>query len=107
MSGFMSHPDSLFFVPRVKGEAEEALKAIRFRHLSIYRPGLLRCDRSESRPMEAAARWISNRADFGDWWSIPTADVASVMVASSLNDGNDGVTVLEHGQIVDLASTLK
>jgi hypothetical protein len=55
----MSHPQSIFFVPRVKGEAEKAIESVAFARLVIYRPGLLKCERKESRPMEAVARAIS------------------------------------------------
>ena len=41
---------------RVKGEMEGALSRLRFNRLDVLRPGLIRGQRAESRPLEAAAR---------------------------------------------------
>ena len=42
VSGLASSPTSRFFVPRVKGEAEEGVRRDGPKSLVIYRPGLLR-----------------------------------------------------------------
>ncbi len=42
VSGLASSPSSRFFVPRVKGEAEEGVRRDGPKSLVIYRPGLLR-----------------------------------------------------------------
>jgi uncharacterized protein YbjT (DUF2867 family) len=47
------------FYLRVKGGVEEALGRIRFRRLDILRPGLIRGQRKESRPLERLAMWLS------------------------------------------------
>lgn len=52
-------PRSLVFYNRVKGEAEEALKAVGFASLGIARPSLLLGDRAESRPGERVAVVLS------------------------------------------------
>ncbi len=90
----------MFFVPRVKGLAEEAVKAVGFESFVIYRPGLLRCDRHESRPLEAIARTVSDVFDWNDWWSVHVDDLACVVLHKAF-DANDQwpVTILEHSEI--------
>ena len=102
MTGFASNSSSWFYIPKIKGECEEALKKLNFNHLFIYRPGLLRCSRTESRPLEYFARIISNYFDFFDFWSISTEDVAKVMVSIDENsqDFRGKVTIFEHRTIV-------
>ena len=77
-----------------------------FQTLFIYRPGLLRCIRTESRPMEYIARCISNVIDYSNWWSLSTEDLASVIVHVSLDpsvySNNIGETIFEHGEITKL-----
>ncbi len=81
MTGFASHPESRFFIPRIKGECENLVKELGFAQLVIYRPGLLRCQRSETRFLESVARFISNWIDSQrNWWSISTDDLARVMI---------------------------
>ena len=111
VSGFASHPDSIFFVPRVKGQCESALMGLGFEVLVIYRPGLLRlekqiikkinykftfnqvylrCQREENRNgksrrhMEKMARFISDWIDLGNWWSISTQNLAEFIVQKGL-----------------------
>lgn len=43
----------------MKGELEEAVKALGFKHTVIVRPGLIVGDREESRPAEAAFRSLA------------------------------------------------
>ncbi len=47
-----AHSQSKFFYPRVKGEAEKALKDLKLSSLVIFRPGLLVGDREEKRTGE-------------------------------------------------------
>jgi len=44
--------NSKAFYLKTKGELEEAIKTIGFSRVNIYRPGILRGDRPESRPLE-------------------------------------------------------
>lgn len=48
---------------RIKGEAEQAVERLRFRRLDILRPGLIRGDRTESRPLERLAMLASPLTD--------------------------------------------
>jgi uncharacterized protein YbjT (DUF2867 family) len=53
VSALGADPRSLIFYNRVKGEADESLKALRFTALHIARPSVLGGDRSEHRTGEA------------------------------------------------------
>ena len=106
VTGYASNPDSSFFIPRIKGQCESQLEKLQFEKLFIYRPGLLRCHRSESRPLEYIARVFSNVFDLKNWWSIKVEDLAEVMINVAKNHQNledlssKSVIVLEHQKIV-------
>lgn len=80
--------DSFFLYPKTKGEAEERLKEMKFERLSIYRPGLLLCDRTESRPMENLTRclWTPVAKAFPTFGSVPTAVLAKAMINVALRE---------------------
>ena len=81
-----------------------------FEKIIIYRPGLLRLSRGRQRRrgnnfrvLEWMARQFCALFDWGDWLSISTDDLSTVMVANSLDleDCLDGGTaILEHADIV-------
>ncbi|KAF7587771.1 Protein fmp52, mitochondrial [Aspergillus hancockii] len=54
--------DSSFAYPRMKGEIEEDVKALGFERTVILRPGLISGQRDESRPLEAAFRFVAGFA---------------------------------------------
>ena len=89
-----------------KGECESRLEKLHFDKLFIYRPGLLRCHRTESRPLEYIARVFSNIFDIKNWWSIKVEDLAQVMINVAKNHEHQAdfilkpTNILEHGQIV-------
>lgn len=92
VSSVGANPNAFAFYPRVKGEVEEALKALGVPRLLIFRPGLLLGDRSEFRFGEAVATplmRVLNLALVGStarYRAIAAADVARAMVRMSLND---------------------
>lgn len=53
MSAIGASSSSSVFYNRVKGELEDALKALAFPYLSIYQPGLLMTERAEQRTVES------------------------------------------------------
>lgn len=55
ISAMGANAQSSIFYNRVKGETEEALKALGLQSLTIYQPGLLVGDRKETRPGEKFA----------------------------------------------------
>jgi uncharacterized protein YbjT (DUF2867 family) len=58
VSSLGANPKSLFFYNRVKGEVEQALKQVQFKHLFIFRPSLLLGKRNEQRSGEEIAARI-------------------------------------------------
>jgi uncharacterized protein YbjT (DUF2867 family) len=56
-------PGSRFFYNRVKGEVEEALRAVEFPSLTIVRPALIGGDRDEFRPAEFVAMRVLRLAE--------------------------------------------
>jgi len=56
-------PGSRFFYNRVKGEVEEALRAVEFPSLTIVRPALIGGDRDEFRPVEFMAMRVLRLAE--------------------------------------------
>lgn len=59
VSAMGADSDSLFYYNRVKGEMEEALSALNFPYLGIFRPSLLEGDRKEFRFGEQIALAVS------------------------------------------------
>eukprot|EP00092_Neocalanus_flemingeri_P006801 GFUD01007344.1.p1 GENE.GFUD01007344.1~~GFUD01007344.1.p1 ORF type:complete len:236 (-),score=83.82 GFUD01007344.1:120-788(-) len=99
-----SNMDSWFLYPGTKGKVEEAVKQVEFPRLTIYRPGLLKCDRQEGRTGEGLIRWIAEMTDKANSWSIPTSMVAQAMVATSLTPPIPGVEVMEHSSLVKVVN---
>lgn len=102
---------SSFAYPKMKGELEEAVKALGFKHTVILQPGLIVGERSESRPAEAAIRFLAKgmrslTPALTNFW----AQDASVIARAAVNAGvqcvegkkADGVWVLGQGEIVTL-----
>jgi len=91
VSSVGANPNAFAFYPRVKGEVEEAVKALGVPRLLIFRPGLLLGDRSEFRFGEAVATplmRVLNLALVGStarYRAISAEDVARAMVRMSLN----------------------
>ena len=103
VSGFASSPDSWFFIPRIKGECEQLVQSLNFDRLYIYRPGLLRCQRSgQRRPLEFVARCISQAIDLKNWWSVDTEDLAKVMIMVASSSSTTSSCIFEHNQIVNM-----
>ncbi|KAJ1969698.1 Oxidoreductase htatip2 [Dispira parvispora] len=55
VSSMGADASSQFLYTKTKGEAEQALRGIGFTRLAIFQPGMLLCDRKESRWLERAA----------------------------------------------------
>jgi hypothetical protein len=96
----------MFFVPRIKGECEDSVKELGFSRLVIYRPGLLRCQRNETRYLESAARLVSDWVDRWSLWSISTDDLARAIIEKTklqfreTTEAANKIVVFEHYQIV-------
>lgn len=79
-------PTSHFLYLRTKGETENDLAALDLPHLSIFRPGYLKCARVESRPMERIIGWFMPFSNFltGERSAIPTETVAKCMILDAM-----------------------
>ncbi|HEX7243690.1 MAG TPA: oxidoreductase [Longimicrobiaceae bacterium] len=64
VSAMGADPGSRVFYNRVKGEAEEAVRALPFREVVILRPSLLMGERTERRPAEALAQRMMGPLSF-------------------------------------------
>lgn len=105
---------SIFPYTRMKGELDEAVKGIGFKHTIILKPGLLVGTRSDSRPGEFAARRVAallGRLSGGwlkDGWAQDADVVARAAVGAALEavkgENNDAVRVLGQREIVPMGS---
>lgn len=85
-----------------KGKAEQQVRDLDFPSFSVYRPGLLMCERQQNRSLEGAMRWVAKKCDSSGSWSIKTSEVAKAMVEKSLAVPAEPFTVLEHAAIMEL-----
>lgn len=101
------------FVPysRMKGEIDDAVQQLGFKHTIILRPGLLVGTRDNSRPAEAAFRGIAQcmggiSNGLKDFWAQDAEVVARAAVAASqqCTDGTrkEGVWIIDQADIVRL-----
>lgn len=98
-----ANASSMFLYTQIKGQVDEALQAMDFQRVSIYRPGLLMCDRAEQRWGEKIARGISSMVDKSHRFSIPTTVLAQAIVSNSLHPIDQKCEVLEHADITKKA----
>jgi len=115
ISGHGANPSSINAYIKMKGELEEAVKALQFEHCIILRPGLIVGDRSESRMAEGVARKLAgfmgsvggNRLK--DFWAQDADVIAKAAVRAGLDalegKGEAGVRILVQGDIVRLGRT--
>jgi uncharacterized protein YbjT (DUF2867 family) len=92
---------SPFFYSRVKGELEEAVRAMAWPSLCIVRPSLIAGDRAESRPLERLAERALRFAP-RTWRPVHARKIAAAMVATALQSP-PGVTVIESRDIPNVA----
>ena len=110
ISSANANPKSSFGYVRMKGEIEEAVKAMEFDHTIIIRPGLIAGTREESRPAEAPVRWLA--AGLGnisthylkDFWAQDADVIAKAAVRTALKANNgelkDKVVYLHAKEII-------
>ena len=85
------------FYSRVKGELEDALRAMHWPSLCILRPSVIAGDRQESRPLERLSEALLR---FGPATYRPVAacKIAAAMIATAQREPR-GVTILESREI--------
>lgn len=84
---------SRVFYSRVKGELEDALRAMGWRSLCLLRPSVIAGERQESRPIERITEHMLRFAPLA-WRPVPAAGIAAAMVATALR-APTGVTIIE------------
>jgi uncharacterized protein YbjT (DUF2867 family) len=101
---------SRVFYSRVKGEVEDALRALEFAHgLKIFRPSMLVGERTESRPAERlvmAVMTVTRPLFMGGmarYRAIDAADVARAMLRAATQESPAGVQVYEGESLFALA----
>lgn len=101
VSALGASADSRVFYNRVKGETEDAVRAVGYRSLTIVRPSLLLGDRAERRFGEEVAKRFGFLMP-GRLRPVAAADVAEVLVAAAADDA-PGVRLIESDEIRRLA----
>ncbi len=97
VSALGADPGSRVFYSRVKGELEEALRALDYPSLTVVRPSLLLGDRDGFRFGEELAKrfaWAAPRR----YAPVQASDVAAVLVEAARED-RPGQRVIESGDI--------
>jgi uncharacterized protein YbjT (DUF2867 family) len=108
-----ANPYSMLGYPKMKGELEEAVKALDFEHTVILRPGLLVGDRQESRPAEFVIRKIAGFAGalsngLKDFWAQDDEVVGRAAVTAglqALEGKGPKVSVVGQSDIVRMGRT--
>lgn len=93
VSAVGADPESSVFYSRVKGETEEAIRALGFPSCHVFRPGILLGKRDETRPAEQLAAGLTPLLNLGlqgslrKYRGIAARDVAKAMVSALATDG--------------------
>ena len=94
---------SWFLYMGTKGKTEEAVRAMGFDRVSVYRPGLLITPREETRMMEQCAQALVPMLDRGSSRSITVEALAKAMVRNALDNPFSGSQTLENIDITGLS----
>jgi uncharacterized protein YbjT (DUF2867 family) len=89
VSALGANKNSSVYYNRVKGEVEEAISAVGFGTVHIFRPSLLLGPRQEKRPGEDAAKWLYKVFGFAipaRYKAISSERVALAMLARARED---------------------
>jgi uncharacterized protein YbjT (DUF2867 family) len=89
--------DSRVFYSRVKGELEDALRAMGWPSLCLLRPSVIAGDRQESRPLERLSETLL-RFGPATYRPVAASRIAAAMIATAQREPR-GVTVIESREI--------
>jgi uncharacterized protein YbjT (DUF2867 family) len=112
VSSVGADPGSSNFYLRVKGEMEQAVSAIPFAAIHIFRPSFLLGNRSDRRPGEAIGAAVAQKTRFllvgglKRYRPVAADTVAAAMVAAALGPAT-GVNIHHYGGIRELATAMK
>lgn len=110
-----ANKDSSIPYTRMKGEIEEEVKALGFERTVILRPGLIAGTREESRPAEAAVRFIAGWAgklhsSLKDGWAQEADVIGQAAVKAGLKalegdvpSGSEKVWLIQGSSIIGIA----
>ena len=91
----------------MKGELEDAVKALDFEHTIILRPGLIVGDREDSRPLEFGIRKLAGvlgKVGLKDFWAQDASVIAKAAVKAGL-EAKEKFVLLGQSDIVKLGRT--
>lgn len=97
---------SNFLYLQVKGEVEDKVEELKFDRYSIFRPGVLLCDREESRPSEWLVRKFfgSLPQSWASGHSVPVVTVVRAMLNNAVRPSDKKKELLENKAIHDLGN---
>ncbi|KAJ2614783.1 Oxidoreductase htatip2 [Coemansia sp. RSA 1365] len=80
-----ANKNSMFFYTKTKGEVDSEIQDMGFPRVSIFRPGMLMCDRKEARPTEKMASYLMPALNFiiPNRLCVPTSTVGWVMAKNA------------------------
>lgn len=112
ISGAHPNSSSSFGYVRMKGDIERDILALDFSHTVILRPGLIGGRREESRPAEAALRWLADGLGtisggmLKDFWTQDADVIARAAVRAGLKaqkgEYQEKSTILHGKEILQL-----
>jgi uncharacterized protein YbjT (DUF2867 family) len=89
---------SRIFYSRVKGELEDAIRALAYRSVTIVRPSLLLGERAEVRPGESIGKFFAGIVP-RKWRPVHASAVAATVLRAAVED-QPGVRVIESREII-------
>jgi len=89
------------FYSRVKGELEDALRAMKWPSLCLVRPSVIAGDRQESRPLERLGEMLL-RFGPATYRPVEAGKIATAMIATAQREPR-GVTIIESSEIPTVA----
>lgn len=97
---------SNFLYLQVKGEVEDKVEELKFDRYSVFRPGVLLCDREESRPSEWLVRKFfgSLPQSWASGHSVPVVTVARAMLNNAVRPSDKKKELLDNKAIHDLGN---
>lgn len=111
ISSANANSSAYFAYTKMKGELEDAVKELGFKHTLLVRPGLIVGDRSESRPPEAALRALAKglrslTPKATDFWAQDASVIARAAIAAGVQCAEGkrepGVWSIGQAEIVEL-----
>ncbi|XP_032344758.1 oxidoreductase HTATIP2 isoform X2 [Camelus ferus] len=95
---------SNFLYTQVKGEVEARVEELKFDRYSIFRPGVLLCDRQESRPGEWLVRKFfgSLPESWASGLSVPVTTVVRAMLNNAVRPSDQKKELLDNKAIHEL-----